>query len=130
MNQNWNKIIKEHYPKVYEKLINYFRAINDIYKICNFKEKDLETLCHCELEDFFESQGIDIELNIHYNIYKKWDYCLFPEWLKDKTEYYILSEIAYSRKQDARENAVLKACEILEENYDSSRTKETNKKHS
>ena len=109
MELNWDEI-KEKYPMVYEKFVNYFRAINYIYKACDFKKEDLETYCYCELEDFFEKNNIYIEL-FYNSCLKNWCFKLFKFDGIYKSEL----DLGYGKlKPTARENALLKACEILE----------------
>ena len=107
MNIDWKKIEKE-CPKSYEKILVYLNNIPGDYIIC-----------YCDLEKFFDENGIIININKNYickpdnvdfEYYKNsWNYNII---IQDKIPYY-QHTILHSR-DEAKLEAVYKAFEIME----------------
>lgn len=115
MQIDWNKIKKE-YPKSYNKFMNdnnltlYNMGNNEFYP---FGEND-EDICYCDLEKFFDDNGIINEINY---------------WHKDCYNFtitnYKTNRILYEEqvgkiqsRQEAKLQAIYKAFEIMEEMED------------
>lgn len=121
MNINWQSI-KEKYSLAYEKYIDFLYVnfgagyrlkeafINDLF---------LHDYCYCDIESFFDENGIEIIINRNY-ITKKdivdlkyyeysWDYCIVIE---NERPFHIYNTSIKTRSE-AKEAASYKAFEIL-----------------
>lgn len=117
------KKIHDDYPKVYEELydILYFIKHIEFDVKRSFGEdlgiEKLVSVFHGLLKDFFDEKGIAIEITKDYaSEVEEWEYCLI--WTRiDKSFQYgsIIENDFFLLKQQAKEAAILKACEILEE---------------
>jgi hypothetical protein len=104
------ELAKEKYPKVLHKLEEWWKKKNEsLYEACPYQKEDLYTICYCELEDFFEEDGIIIMTKfVRPN---RWWYKIDGNGFKLT----LSSGIEYETRSQARDAVVLKACEILEE---------------
>lgn len=106
MNINWNEI-KEKYPKSFYKIVDYHFNIELIDDLDN--SNIFRDFCYCDIEEFFDSQNyiIVIDYNTDNNfcidIYQN-EYCLYSSY-----------KILFENRIKAKEQAIYKAFEILEE---------------
>lgn len=116
MNIDWD-LIKEKYQKGYENYLQYIFEKNKIINIMWDEDlyENIEDLikksCYCDLEKFFDDNGIIIEINYwHIN-------CFNFDITNSKTNKILyeqqLGEI--KTRQKAKEQVIYKAFEILEE---------------
>lgn len=97
------KKIHGDYPKVWEELREWFISKNsNLYKVCPFQEEDLNTICYCELEDFFKENRIEIF------IIKDFESNLYEYYFDDSVNY-----CCFGDRNEAKQAAILKACEIM-----------------
>ena len=107
MNINWQEI-KEKYPNAFKLFVDfmgytkqkYFNGWNDWVKF------NLELRCYCDLEKFFDDNGIYIEIYINPIDKKTWNVSI------DKYDIFLIS---IRSRQEAKEQAIIKGFEILEQ---------------
>jgi hypothetical protein len=121
MNIDWNKIKKE-YPKSFDKCIEYLNKKyggDNFYQVIFIKEKEIYFqvegsdpiyLCYCDIEKFFDDIGIIINI-AHNLLYLRYDYIIYS--LSSKLDTISGNE---NFRQEAKEQAIYKAFEILEKN--------------
>ena len=126
MKINWEEI-KEKYPKSFKMFCKNCIDINvpDIYVKFSNKAKDYinyanEQICYCDLEKFFDDNGIIICVGyLRSNKLNKdvWHYQISYKSRNKIKTYYVNNDtrIKYTNKDEAKQQAILKAFEILEE---------------
>jgi hypothetical protein len=115
MNIDWN-LIKRKYPKAYEK---FLKTDKYNYGFGFFIPKDI---CFCDIEKFFDSLGIITEIvycsKTFQNIYDDpcWYYIIQKkDMITNEFKGFVeIIEKYYFTRQEAKEQAILKAFEILE----------------
>ena len=103
--------IYEKYPKVWNRLVDF----------ANQNDKFTHELCYCAIEKFFEDNGIIINIS----------WCLSAQRIKSgRYELYDLNmqrlynaTFVGANKDFAKYEAILKACEILEDKLNGERDK-------
>ncbi len=102
MNIDWN-LIKNKYPKAYKKITFNFKLQNKGAKPKFYLENDF---CYCDLEKFFDDNGIFITIPLYVT---KFCYLIFFKGIKGFQA--ISGELP---RDEAKEQAIYKACEVLE----------------
>lgn len=113
MQIDWNKIKKE-CPESYNKYLNFIFNKNIIKYILNDEdlEKNIEDLieesCYCDLEKFFDDNMVIIVIEFDYNNF---------EYRIDNfnNEPYYKPVNSSKSRQEAKEQAIYKAFEIMEQ---------------
>lgn len=107
---NWQEI-KEEYPNGCEKL--------NIWLSSNFRGYAVKYTCYCDLEKFFDDNGIIINYGKGNNNFK------FSWWYNIRVNNQELEHIEtdeYNSRQEAKQQAIYKAFEILEEKLNGIKT--------
>jgi hypothetical protein len=119
MNIDWNKIKKE-YPKGYDLFLKSGIAIencdNELQKAEYNKFGHIEELCYCDIEKFFDDNGVIIIINKLVGWNKGWSYNVR---MINKSNFHLktYAKCNYIKTRDeAKEQAIYKAFEILEKN--------------
>ena len=112
MNINWEEI-KERYPNSYKMLGIWI--ISYKFKSIGWAEpKDYEQLCYCDLEKFFDDNGIIIEILANFDYmegFNRFSWSITGKNINRENTY---SKIDYETRNEAKEQAIYKAFEILE----------------
>lgn len=114
------KTIYDRYPKVYNEIAKWWYENNkNLYSSIWAKcfEDDLNVLCYCEIESFFDKNKIYISI-IHNSEGTKngWDQDeLFYFDIDDDPDGYNDNVGPFDSRPEAQKEAILKACEILNE---------------
>ena len=92
--------------KIIEKQYKGFFDSSIWVDVCSGREKDLNLLCYCDLEKFFDDNGLEIEI-YRNDFNNSWTFRITGQK-------FVIMPPEYSRQQ-AKEQAIYKAFEILEE---------------
>lgn len=130
-------LIKQKYPKAFDKFINYLIEIKNLHGNLYFIENiiynllnDKNFICYCDLEKFFDNNNIIIEICLDIRVLfsneKKWFVNFFfinklfqieiIQLNNSETDFY------FNTRDEAKEQSVLKAFEILKEQLNENRT--------
>ena len=106
------KEIKNKYPKGFEKLL-FYHFDKDYPDEINQESKKymIDTICYCDIEKFFDDNGIIISIlyrNVISNNIDKWYFKMYDDYGNDTSE-------GCKTRSEAKEQAIYKAFKILEE---------------
>jgi hypothetical protein len=119
MNIDWK--IKEKYPKAYSKFIkdnNYVEVkistgVEFVAKNYNLDFGYYELLCYCDIEKFFDDNGIKIHIEpfplFHNDTLYRYEYEILRRGFTT-----ITSDLNFNTRQEAQVQAIYKAFEIME----------------
>jgi hypothetical protein len=112
MKIDWNKI-KQKYPKSYFKFLNYGDGKIEEFEIHNnsFSKYGLP-LCYCDLEKFFDDNGIKIFILPYFASISNEELQRYQILIIDKK--YARNFDCYNLRIEAKAPAIYKAFEILE----------------
>jgi hypothetical protein len=108
MNINW-KLIKEKYPKSYEKFLYFIKGFlpDDWFDM----EKLYKYICSCDLESFFDENGIIIEIQAFWDNFT--GFARYGSTITSQNIHIDCSDNLETRDK-AEEQAVFESFEIME----------------